>query len=183
MEQWRDSGAFGIAAFFLAALWISNGSVLAVESDEAFRSGILSHLIHPNDPVLPSPILGQEWAKVTAQIYAEMPADMKKKFPEGMNEEKFKAELLKHFQTAPCVMVTASEETDFKAGKFDDARNTATLKRFKDLLTSLKVDLPLPEQIFFREFDAGKLSGVRLEVAVRSAFMTAGKIQAALGKK
>ncbi len=148
---------------------------------EKLKSGILSRLLHPNDPVLPSTILGEEMVKVINQVFAEMPAD-KKKFPEGMTEEKVKAQTIQQIRTAPCVMVTAAEESNFKAGKFDDTRNLKMMKQFKDILTNLKVEIPLSDQVFFKEFDAGKLNGGRLEAAVRSAFMTAGRVQTALEK-
>ena len=155
----------------------------AEETDqEKLKSGILSKTLHPGEPVLPSTILGEEMVKVINQAFTEIPAE-KKKFAPGTTEEQAKAAVINQIRTSPCVMVTSAEEDNFKAGKFDDVRNTKMMKQFKDIITGLKVDLPMTEQIFFREFDAGKLSGARLEAGVRSAFMFAGRVRKQLEKE
>ncbi len=101
--------------------------------------------------------------------------------PPNATAEQMKAQAVA--QLKPFIMVTADEEARFKKGEFDDAGNKKRMDELVKLFADLNVELPKAAVMFIEEHKSGKLSGARLELAVRLNQAKADKVKQQMEKK
>lgn len=156
--------------------------VVTPEHQKAFEAGSYAMYVNPGKATVPSKVLGDiMWELMQAQ-YKESPADQKK-LPPGYKEEDLLKKLQERVPQLPCVQVTAEEEENFKAGKFDEINNYTAYMDFNKILTQNKVPLPATIAILERERqDKGRLRGANLELALRISFMAVSRLYMSAGK-
>jgi hypothetical protein len=146
------------------------------EQQKAFEAGNYSMYTKPGKEVLPSETLSAVMWEVMQTQYKETPPE-KKTLPKGFTDEDLLKRLKERVPQLACVRVTAEEDANFKAGKFDEIHNYTTFMDFNRLLTTNKV--PIPETVKILERDKqvdGRLRGAHLELAVRLSFMSVSKL-------
>ena len=92
-----------------------------------------------------------------------------KKLPEDFKTPEFVPSVIDslRLQYPQVFAVTAGTEKDFAAGRFDDKANTDKLGKTLDGVDQNKTRLSLVNSYLAEQFRAGKLMGVRLELATR----------------
>jgi hypothetical protein len=89
----------------------------------------------------------------------------KQKFQPGTSLEKVREDVAGHFEKY--LRVTAADEERLKKGEVDDAQNRKRMNSQYTVMEFLSVDRPAFTRKFAGEWQAGKLSGMRLELALR----------------
>jgi hypothetical protein len=118
--------------------------------------------------------------KELKQVIGSMIEDAKREgvaMPPGATVEQLETQTVAVLK--PVLLVSADEENKFKKGEFDEEGNKKRMDQFPKLFADLKAELPKVAVIFIQENKIGKLSGARLELAVRINQSVADKVKAA----
>lgn len=152
------------------------------EALKAYQTGIYAQYMAPGKPTVPNQQLVDLMWEITQQQFKDTPAE-EKKLPPGRTEEDILKKLKERVPQFPCVQVTAEDDAKFKEGKFDDINNFIAYMDFMKILNDNKIPIPYTLQVLQRDQKQGALKGVRLELAVRFAFMNIAKVYRAAEKK
>jgi len=171
-----------VALFVCAAACAGEKPQIDPEAMKAYQTGIYAQYMAPGKPTVPNQQLIDVMWEITQQQFKDTPPE-EKKLPPGRTEEDILKKLKERVPTFPCVQVTEEDDAKFKEGKYDDINNFIAFMDFMKILNDNKIPIPYTLQVLQRDQKQGGLKGVRLELAVRFAFMNIAKVYRSAEKK
>ena len=146
-----------------------------LEDEEGLREEIRRFKESTGIGLIESRVLRQEFVRLLADAVAARKragGDV----PDGWDTPEFVPAIIERLKTESprLLQVTPDQEQRLVAGKYDDAEATRSVKNSIKVLGDHEAELPLLHRYLLDRFEAGKLSGARLELARR---MMAGLVE------